>query len=226
MRDTPLRNPTKVQSAIRRALVEALLLREASQGSELQSAIERALEHIQTSRPDIKSMRMNFVLNQVRPRDVPVIGNVKVRQGEDGKIRLDWRRPEDKEAMCSFLSTCLQESMKTEESGEVDGKLDVEDGQEESGEETTLSQLESDDPVQVAKDSAVEIDEPRGTMGLKAPEDDLTTELAMVTSAEQEGNLDVESHRMLPEASDEASYTSIRQGISFSDMGFKFAAST
>ncbi len=76
--------------------------------------------------------------------------------------------------------------------------------QEDSGEETTLSQLESDDPVQVAKDSAVEIDEPRETMGSKAPEDDLATELAMVTSAEQEEKLSLESSRPLPEASDKA----------------------
>ncbi|KAL8895632.1 MAG: hypothetical protein Q9207_008081 [Kuettlingeria erythrocarpa] len=202
MRATPLRDHTEVRSAIGRALVEAVLLRQASRGSELQSAIERSLKHIQTSRPHNKNMRMNLVMNQIRPRDVPAIGNVGIWQKKDCEIRLDWARPEDKETICSFLCTCLQESTNIEKPGEVDGKLDVEDGQEESGEETTLSQLESDDPVEVARDSAVEIDEPREDLDRKAPEDDLATELAMVTSAEQERK------------SDEASYIRIHHPIS------------
>ncbi|KAL8749012.1 MAG: hypothetical protein Q9184_006973 [Pyrenodesmia sp. 2 TL-2023] len=225
MRATPLRDRAEVESAIGRALVEAVLLSQEPRGSQLRSAIERALEHVKTTKPGIKpSKRLQFVMNQPRPLGVPTVDHVNVRQPKDGEIRLHWRRQEDKELVCSFLSTSLEENMEKENLAVVDRKSDVEDGQEESGEETTLSQLEADDPVQVAKDPAVDIDEPPTPRGWNAPENTVAvTEQGMATSTEQVEEPAVDSRRSLPGESADTTYTRIRGAISLSDPELKFA---
>ncbi|KAL8922153.1 MAG: hypothetical protein Q9208_005348 [Pyrenodesmia sp. 3 TL-2023] len=223
MKSTPLRDSTQVQSAIGRALVEAVLLKQEPRGSQLRSAVERAREQTKRSRRDIKrSKRLQFVMNQPRSWDVPTIDHVDIRQKKNGEIRLDWRRPEDKEVVCSFLSTCLQENTKIVEPEEADGKRDVEDRQEEFAEETALSQLEADDPFQVAKDPAVEIDERRNPGDGNAPERTFAeTELATLRSSDQTRQPAADS--TLPEDLNAASFTGITQAISLSDPELKFA---
>lgn len=171
MRPTPLRKSSEIQSAVERALVEAVLLRQEPQGSPLRSAIQRALKESKTLRPESKRLRRRIsVMNTPRPSDVPEIKDFELRQTQDGVIKLQWGRQEDKENICNFLARSLEKSMEAKESEEETiNETMAEDEMGAQQETATLAHPEKDEPVTTASASITDADEPQVPREWDAP---------------------------------------------------------
>ncbi|KAL9009372.1 MAG: hypothetical protein Q9173_005597 [Seirophora scorigena] len=235
MRPRPLCKPIEVQEAIRRALVEAVVLRQEPRGSPLKSTIERLLQEAgHATRNTKRSKRQHLEMNFRRRPNVPAIGGFNVSQAVDGEIKLKWTRQEDRDEMYAFLETSAQESILKEPDEERTDETKA--GEEldltkQEAPEKYLSSLETSAQEQestVAKesdDSAVDqSDEAQFPKAWDAPEEgEVGTERATGESSASEDPVSLDTTERLSMTSKEEAFHNFEGVIELSDRAIKFA---
>ncbi|KAL8957162.1 MAG: hypothetical protein Q9193_005493 [Seirophora villosa] len=138
MRPTPRREPIEIQAAIRRALVEAVVLHQAPRGSPLRPTTERLLQeagHTTWNTKLPRSKRRHLEMNFRRRSNVPAIDGFSVSQAEDGEIKLEWTWQEDRDKVYAFLETSAREGILKEPEEERTDEM-------KAGEEVDLTKQE------------------------------------------------------------------------------------
>ncbi|KAI4120829.1 MAG: hypothetical protein LQ338_006738 [Usnochroma carphineum] len=220
----PEQNSAKIQSAIERALVESVIVRQ-EQHSRLQLAIERARRQTKTLKPKIKRSQLrSIVVNFPRPSDVPAVKDFRLCQTGDGEFRLEWKRPEDREEMIKFLEMSLEASMEAKQKDEESGGLMAENDMGSQKEEAALSQPENDEPVATANASTADADEPQVHGDWQSPEvADAKTEQVSGGYSDRKGLPNSNPDGAPLEELDTKFFSGLQEPIYFRDPELKFA---
>ncbi|KAI4177250.1 MAG: hypothetical protein LQ348_005867 [Seirophora lacunosa] len=237
MRPTPVREPIEVQAAIRRALVEAVVLHQEPRGSPLRPTTERLLQeagHTTWNTKLPKSKRRHLEMNFRRRPNVPAVEGFSVWQADDGEIKLEWTRQEDRDEVYAFLEASARDSMlkepEEERTDEMKAGEELDLTKQEDGEKSLSSPETSAQESTVAEepdDSAVDqSEEAHFPKAWDAPEEgEVGTERATGESLASEGpvSLDRTERLSMEMESKKKAFYDFEGVIKLSDGAIKFA---